>query len=300
MSRYADRSRELGAFLRERRSRMSPASAGLPEELPRRTPGLRREEVAALAGLSVGYYVRLEQGHAPHPSESVLAALARTFRLTDDESRHLRALAGHGDHGSRHRRALAGHGDSVRAEPAAGARLGHGGVQVAERASPSALRLLDLFVPPTAVIVLGRIGDVLAWNEAAVSLFPGRLPAPGEKAGPAANNARYVFLSESARELFVDWPAVADDTVAHLRSAAGHLVDDPDLTALVAELSAASTEFASRWARRDVRERAHGDKLLNHPTRGHLTIGYDVTALLDTPNQWLVVYTVGEERHEQL
>ena len=177
MSRYADRSRELGAFLRERRDRMTPTAAGVAAAEPRRTPGLRREEVAGLAGLSVGYYVRLEQGHAPHPSDSVLDALSRTFQLSDDEARHLRALAGTGV--------------PVRSGPVLSG-------PAAERVSGSALRLLDLLVEPTAAIVLGRTGDVLAWNRAATLLFPGRLPAPGEEPGSGSNNARYIFLSDVA------------------------------------------------------------------------------------------------------
>ncbi|ADB31972.1 transcriptional regulator, XRE family [Kribbella flavida DSM 17836] len=262
MSRYADRARELGAFLRERRNRLTPTQAGLPD-VPRRTPGLRREEVAELAGLSVGYYTRLEQGHAHHPSASVLDALARTLRLTEDESRHLNALT-----------------DPTVTSAAAEQRI-----------SRSASRLLDLFAPPTAVVVLGRTGDVLGWNRSATLLFPGRLPPPGERPGPSANNARYIFTDPSARDLFADWPEVADDAVAHLRSAAGHLVDDPTVRTLVEELTAASPDFAARWSRRDVRERVTGDKNLNHPTLGPLTIGYDVTALLDAPNQWLIVYS---------
>ncbi|ONI69705.1 hypothetical protein BWI15_24475 [Kribbella sp. ALI-6-A] len=262
MSRFAGRSRELGAFLRERRNRLTPAEAGLPDT-PRRTPGLRREEIAELAGLSVGYYTRLEQGHAPHPSTAVLDALARTLVLTADESRHLKALAG----------------QSV--APA---------VPPTEQVSQSALRLIGLLVPPTAAVVLGRTGDVLAWNRAATLLFPGRLPQPGERPGPGSNNARYVFTDPSARTLFADWPEVADDTVAHLRSAAGHLVDDPALRALVDELIGTSPDFAARWARRDVRERVTGGKRLRHPQLGPITIGYEVVAVLDQPHQWLVVY----------
>ncbi|MGC4942701.1 helix-turn-helix transcriptional regulator [Kribbella sp. DT2] len=263
MSRYAGRSRELGGFLRERRNRLTPTEAGLPDT-PRRTPGLRREELAELTGLSVGYYTRLEQGHARHPSAGVLDALARTLALTDDETRHLKALGGQVETAS---------------SPAT------------ERVSRSALRLMGLFVPPTAVVVLGRTGDVLAWNESAVELFPGRLPQPMDKPGPGSNNARYIFLDPTARTLFTNWPEVADDTVAHLRSAAGHLVDDPAVRALVDELIDASPDFATRWARRDVRERVSGDKHLNHPHLGRITIGYEVTALLDEPHQWLVVYS---------
>ncbi|NIK54298.1 helix-turn-helix domain-containing protein [Kribbella shirazensis] len=267
MSRYADRSRELGAFVRERRNRLTPAAVGLPAGVPRRTPGLRREEVAELAGLSVGYYTRLEQGHAAHPSGSVLSALARTFHLSSDEERHLRALAGE---------------DVSRP----------GGVAAPERPSPSGLRLMSLVVPGTAAVVLGRTGDVLAWNDPARMLFPGRLPEPGTDPGPASNNVRYVFQCPEARSLFVDWAAVADDTVAHLRSAAGHLVDDPAVRALVQELIATSPDFATRWTRRDVRERVTGEKRLNHPTLGRITVTYDVTALLDTPAQWLVIYSL--------
>ncbi|GAB3820073.1 helix-turn-helix transcriptional regulator [Kribbella italica] len=267
MSRYAGRSRELGAFLRERRNRLAPAAAGLPDT-PRRTPGLRREEVAELTGLSVGYYIRLEQGHARHPSYGVLDALARTLDLTEDETRHLKALGGQ------------------REAPSAPAT---------ERVSRSALRLMSLFAPPTAVVVLGRTGDVLAWNRSATRLFPGRLPEPGERPGPGSNNARYIFQDPSARTLFSNWPEVADDTVAHLRSAAGHLVDDPAVRALVDELLETCPEFATRWARRDVRERVSGDKHLDHPQLGRITIGYEVTALLDEPHQWLVVYSVPAE-----
>lgn len=275
MSRYADRSRELGAFLREHRNRLTPAVAGLPAGVPRRTPGLRREEVAELAGLSVGYYTRLEQGHAAHPSGSVLSALARTFRLSSDEERHLRALAGEN-----------------LSLPAA--------VAVPERPSPSGLRLMSLFVPGTAAVILGRTGDVLAWNETARSLLPGRLPEPGTDPGPASNNARYVFQCPEARSLFVDWSGVADDTVAHLRSAAGHLVDDPAVRALVQELTATCPEFASRWTRRDVRERVTGEKHLNHPTLGRITVAYDVTALLDTPAQWLVTYSLPDAARDAM
>lgn len=245
---------ELGAFLRARRARLTPADAGLIEGPPRRTPGLRREEIAELAGLSVGYYARLEQGHAAHPSESVLAALVRILQLTPDEERHLRALAG-------------------------------GSAAVApEQVSRSALRMMELLRPPTAALVLGRIGDVLAWNEAAAELFPGRLQSP------RPNNARYVFCSPQAREIFPNWEEVADDTVAHLRAAAGHLVDDPCFRSLVDNLLVDSPEFAERWSRRDVKRHVSGVKYLNHPKLGRVTVDYEVVAVLDEPDQFLVVY----------
>jgi transcriptional regulator with XRE-family HTH domain len=253
------RQHELGAFLRERRSRLTPAAAGLIDGPPRRTPGLRREEIAELAGLSVGYYARLEQGHAPHPSDGVLAALIRILQLTPDEARHLRALAG---------------------APTPVAE---------EQVSRSALRMMDLLQPPTAALVLGRIGDVLAWNEYAPRLFPGRLPEPGQQ-HDRPNNARYVFCDPRARAIFPNWPEVADDTVAHLRAAAGHLVDDPGFRALVDDLLRASPDFATRWSRREVRRHVSGEKYLNHPTLGRLTVDYEVVAVLDEPDQFLVVY----------
>ncbi|MEV5962481.1 helix-turn-helix transcriptional regulator [Kribbella sp. NPDC051952] len=279
MSRYAGRQRELGAFLRERRGRLTPTG----DDAPRRTPGLRRAEIAELAGLSTGYYTRLEQGHAAHPSESVLESLIRTLQLTPDEAAHLKALA---------------------ARPPA---------LPPEEVSESALRMITLLAPPTAAVVLGRIGDVLAWNEPARILFPGRFPArdehldrqpasdahPGQlqATGRRPNNARYVFCDPRARDLFADWPQVADDTVAHLRAAAGHLVDDPDYRALVDELLAASPEFAARWPRRDVKRHVSGHKRFHHPTLGDLTLPYEVLAVLDAPDQYLVVYGLTTEKN---
>lgn len=267
MSRHA-RQRELGAFLRERRGRLTPAAAGLLEGPPRRTPGLRREEIATLAGVSVGYYTRLEQGHAAHPSDSVLDALIRTLRLTSDEARHLKSLAA----GSSSSAPDGGRATASTPSP--------------EQVSRSALRMIELLVPPTAAVVLGRTGDVLAWNEAATLLFPGRFSTTGA----LPNNARYVFCDPRARELFTDWPQVADETVAHLRSAAGHLVDDPAYRELVDGLLESSPEFAARWSRRDVRRHVTGEKHFNHPTLGRLTVDYEVVAVLDALDQYLVVY----------
>ncbi|MFI7060780.1 helix-turn-helix domain-containing protein [Kribbella sp. NPDC050124] len=254
MTRHS-RQRELGAFLRERRARLTPAAAGLLEGPARRTPGLRREEVANLAGVSVGYYTRLEQGHASHPSDSVLNALTRTLQLTPDEASHLNALV-----------------TSGRPEMAV------------EQVSPSALRMIGLLASPSAAVVLGRTGDVLAWNGAAEYLFPGRF------GGEWPNNARYVFGDRRARGLFVEWELVADETVAQLRSAAGHLVEDPAYRELVDELVESSAEFAERWSRREVRRHVSGEKRLNHPELGRISVDYEVVAVLDTPDQYLVVY----------
>ncbi|WP_405057889.1 helix-turn-helix transcriptional regulator [Kribbella sp. NBC_01505] len=250
------RRRELGEFLRERCGRLTPPVA----DEPRRTPGLRRAELAGLAGVSVGYYTRLEQGRAPHPSDSVLDALIRALGLTEDESNHLRALAASTD------------------VPA---------VEV-EAVSESALRTMNFLIVPTAAVVLGRIGEVLAWNDAADFLFPGRFPEPGEQLERRPHNARYAF-SPAARELYLGWDEVADDVVAHLRAAAGHLVDDPEYGVLVEELLAIP-EFAERWPRRDVKRHVSGERRLKHPVLGELTVRHEVLAVLDTPDQYLVLY----------
>jgi len=252
--RSARRREELGEFLRERRGRLAPAT-----DEPRRTPGLRRAELADLAGVSLGYYTRLEQGRAPHPSDSVLDALIRALELTDDEAAYLRALAG----------------DTQ--------------ATYSQKASPSALRTMGFLSAPTAAVVLGQIGDVLAWNDAAAYLFPGRLPEPGERPERRPNNSRFVF-GPAARQLYLDWDAAADDVVAHLRAAAVDLVEDPDYCALVDELLAESPEFAERWSRRDVKRHVSGEKLIKHPELGVQLVRHEVLAVLDVPDQYLVLY----------
>ncbi|WP_238352417.1 helix-turn-helix transcriptional regulator [Kribbella solani] len=284
---------ELGAFLRERRGRLTPGDVGLIAGPPRRTPGLRREEIAELAGVSAGYYARLEQGSAPHPSESVLAALARVLRLTADEERHLRALAAWPGPVPAGAGAVPAGAGAVPAGAAVSAGVRDDGA-VIEQVSRSALRVMEMLRPPTAAIVLGRIGDVLAWNEYAPRLFPGRLPTEERHPSARSNNARYVFCDPRAREIFPRWEEVADDTVAHLRAAAGHLVDDPGFRELVDDLLATSPEFAARWQRRDVRRHVSGEKYLNHPVLGRLTVDYEVLAVLDQPDQFLVVYGLGD------
>lgn len=266
MSRHTGRARELGAFLRERRARLRPSEVGIAGDGDRRTPGLRREELAALAGVSVGYYIRLEQGHARHPSGSVLNALAGALRLSADERVHLQALAV---------------ADSV-----PGSRL-----LGTEEISPGARRILDLLQPPSAALVIGRVGDVLGWNTAAAALFPGRFPPAGGANERVSNNVRYVFEHPAARRLFVDWDDVASGIVAHLRAAAGHHLDDPALRRLVAELSAASTEFAARWARRDVAARMAGRRRFDHPVAGRFAVDFQVLGVGGAPNQWLIVYS---------
>lgn len=268
VSAYKLRARELGAFLRSRRTSLSPREAGLTVEGVRRTPGLRRGEIARLAGVSEGYYVRLEQGRAPHPSASVLGALAGALRLSREEREHLFALGGD---------ALPG---PEPGPPAASAR-----------------RMLELLAPPTAAYVINGRSDVLAWNDTAAALFE-------HLAGGARrpNNVRYVFTHPQAKRLFADWPQIAADSVAHLRAASGHRPEDASLAELVAELSEASAEFRRLWAARELRPKVDGRKELRHPLAGRMTLEYTVLASPTDSGQRLVAYTAaqGSASHDAL
>ncbi|MFG1808497.1 helix-turn-helix transcriptional regulator [Streptomyces sp. NPDC049040] len=259
------RARELGAFLRSRRTLLAPGAVGLPGgEGVRRTPGLRRAEVARVAGVSEGYYTRLEQGRAPHPSAAVLGALARALRLTPQEAGHLFALA------------------ADRAGPAAEAAPPAPGLPAAS----GARRMLDLLAPPTAGYVIDARSDVLAWNTAAAALFAHLVEGPRRP-----NNVRYVFTDPAARSLFADWPEIAADSVAHLRAETGHRPDDPALAALVAELTAASPDFRRLWTARALRHKADGRKHLNHPEAGPLALDYVVLSTPLPPPHRLVAYS---------
>ncbi|MFC7386905.1 helix-turn-helix transcriptional regulator [Sphaerisporangium rhizosphaerae] len=266
--RRSTRASELGAFLRSRRTLLRPGEVGLPAEGARRTSGLRREEMARLAGVSEGYYVRLEQGRAPHPSPSVLGALARALRLSDAERDHLFALA-----------------EEVRPESGP------------EVLASGARRMLELLAPPTAAYVIDRRSDVLVWNDSAAALFGHLVDGPRRP-----NNVRYVFTDPRAKELFVDWADIASDSVAHLRAAAGHRPDDPELNALVAELHEASPEFRRLWPTRELRRKVSGRKELNHPTAGRMSLDYEVLHAPQAPGQRLVAYTAppGTPSHSAL
>jgi transcriptional regulator with XRE-family HTH domain len=255
-----ERIRELGAFLRERRSRLEPAVVGLVADGPRRTTGLRREELAYLAGVSVGYYVRLEQGRGGAPSTSVIDALARALRLTEDERTHLHLLAD----------------PPEKRFP----------TTVTAEMIRAAQDLLDLVAAPAAAYVIDRLSDVLAWNPVAAALFVGHLSADERR----PNNTRFVFCHPAARELLVPWATIADDTVAHLRATVGHRPDDPALRALVAELRTQSPEFAWRWDKREIRPRHTGYKTFNHPEVGRMRLGYQVLGIPETCHHRLIVY----------
>ena len=252
---------ELREFLRSRRARVSPEEAGLfPQPGSRRVPGLRREEVAQLAGVSVDYYVRLERGRAINASAPVLDALARALRLNETERGHLFALA---------RPA----GTRPRPLPA-------------QRVRPGLYRVLESLTDVPAT-VLGRRLDVLATNRLAAALITdfGALPHRER------NMARYMFLDDAARLLYADWEAAARSVVAALHLYAGRHRDDPQLAALVGELSVRDGDFRRWWADHDVFRHAHGSKRLHHPLVGELTLDYEALTVASDPEQTLGLHT---------
>ncbi|WP_067712351.1 helix-turn-helix transcriptional regulator [Nocardia yamanashiensis] len=252
---------DLGDFLRSRRALIQPGEAGLREYGRRRVPGLRREEVAQLAGVSVDYYIRLEQGRGPHVSDSVLDAVARALRLTDPERAHLYALA----------------------RPGAVAPARTAGVY-ADALRPGARLVLDALSAPA--FVLGRRMDVLAWNELG-DLVSGFSSVPAEE----RNQARYLFLNPRASEFYPEWETVAEETAAFLRRDAGLHPGDPKLAEMIDELSRRSEDFRRIWQGHPVKEKTYGVKRINHPSAGALELGYETLALPGDPDQLLVVYT---------
>lgn len=246
----------LGEFLRARRARLDPTELGVPDHHRRRVPGLRREELALLAGVSPHYYARLEQGRDRHPSPQMLQALAQVLGLDPEAAAHLRRLA----------------------EPAPARRRR---VRPPEKVRPALRRLLDRWQSEPAVVV-GRYRDVLAANGLARILNPGYTPG--------RNLLRDVFLDPAARDTYPDWEQTADGAVAGLRASAGAEVDDRRLTDLVGELSVRSDAFRRRWARHDVRERTHGTKTFTNPFVGAVTLDYETFHLTDAPGQTLFVF----------
>nr|WP_165605375.1 helix-turn-helix transcriptional regulator [Mycolicibacterium canariasense] len=254
----------LADFLKTRRARLAPADVGLHGELARRrVPGLRREELARLAGVSVDYYTRLEQGRSRSASVDVLDALATALQLDDAERAHLHQLG--------------------RPQPVARRTRSR-----PQRVHPATLDLLDrLDLVCSPAFVLGRRLDVLAHNRLAGALITEfrRLPAPQR------NQARFVFLDSHARELYADWRQVAIDTVAMLRHDAGRYPDDSKLSALIGELSIHSEEFRTWWSRHDVQRRTTGTKGYHHPLVGELTVTYQALHPSGDEDQVLIVYT---------
>ncbi|MGK5693903.1 helix-turn-helix transcriptional regulator [Streptomyces sp. URMC 128] len=272
---------ELGDFLRSRRARIQPEDVGLASYGRRRVPGLRREEVAQLAGVSVDYYIRLEQGRVSGGvSDAVLDAVARVLRLDEAEHAYLRAVA-------RHRRRAEG-------GPAASRESAHR--EAASRVRPGVQLILDGLDRNPAYVLDHRM-DVLAWNALGDAVIGFSDLVPGERGMP-----RRVFLDPTARDLYPDWAAIASQTVAHLRLNAGHHPDDPVMGRLVGELSRASDDFRRLWADHLVKPCDHGVKQLRHPVAGLLTLPYETLTIPAAPDQTIVAYTPepGSETAERL
>ncbi|MFF5468840.1 helix-turn-helix transcriptional regulator [Streptomyces achromogenes] len=262
-----DASSELGEFLKSRRAALRPEDVGIATApARRRVAGLRREELALLAGVSITHYTRLEQGRAAGVSDSVLEAIARTLRLTEDEAAHLKDLAR----------------PAVPRRPAA---------PRAEHASPSARRLLAAMTDVPALL-LDRRGDVLAWNRLGHALLAAHLPweAP-ETSGARPNVVRMLFLDEEYRARYTDWKEEAHLAVASLRLVAGRHPDDRALAELIGRLSIQSEEFTALWARHPVRTCVSGTKSLRHPAVGALELGFENLCLPGTAGQRVITYT---------
>lgn len=254
------RRRELGAFLRARRERTAPGEVGLPGSPRRRTPGLRREELALLANISATWYTHLEQGRDVRPSEQVLIAIARALRLDPAERAHLLSLSH--DAGSA----------SVPVETIA-----------------SEVATVPALVEPAPSYVTGATTDILAFNAAAAELFTG-LIQPETNAHGRANLARWVFLDPAAQRVLVDWADVAQMVLARVRGNAGRHPNDRRFTDLVQELCDGSVEARTWWPRYDIATNRSGTKEVRHPTRGRLTLSYASFTVAGTPEQVLVIY----------
>ncbi|WP_377266874.1 helix-turn-helix transcriptional regulator [Peterkaempfera sp. SMS 1(5)a] len=263
---------ELQQFLRSRRAKITPEEAGLPPHSgTRRVPGLRREEVAQLAGVSVDYYIRVERGRHAHVSETVLDALARALRLSEVERAHLFRIA--------------------RRSPARPRPL------PPQRVRPGLQLLVDTLTD-VPVLVLGRRLDVLASNHLARALYTDFEALPAR----CRNMARLIFLDEQVRTLHADWEEGARGVVASLRLYAGRHPHDPALAELVGELSVQDPDFRSWWADHDVLQRTHGTKRYHHALVGDMVLGYEAFLATDDPDQTLGIYTAepGSPSEERL
>jgi transcriptional regulator with XRE-family HTH domain len=244
----------LGDYLRARRAQVGPDQVGLPVYGARRVPGLRREEVAVLAKVSVDYYVRLEQGRERHPSAHVLDSLSRALHLDDDARLHLFRIAG------------------LSPRPR---RPGP------ERIDPQLLRLMDMW-PDNPAIVLGRAYDVLAGNRLAYALFDGFEQGP--------NLLVKLFLDPAARSFYPDWEQVASYTVAGFRVLHGMFSDDPRIAEVLRLMLARSPEFAVIWERHDARGERLQRKTFTHPEVGAITLDINAFDVKSAPGQELIVY----------
>ncbi|MEV4172680.1 helix-turn-helix transcriptional regulator [Nonomuraea sp. NPDC049709] len=262
---------ELATFLRARRARVTPADMGLPGGGSRRTPGLRRQEVAQLAGMSIDYYIRLEQGRGPHPSRQVLNALARALMLSQDERTHLFQLAG---------------------QPLDPPRI--------REDVPGSLLHLIAYLEEVPAYVLDARYDLRAWNPMATAIMGDLDTLPPER----RNVIRWVFMSPDIADFFDDDEKgrFARASVADLRIAAGRYPEDRALQALVTEMLALSPQFAELWARHEVEVRREQRKRINHPVVGPIDTICQVMPVPDRDDLRLVLYTTepGSPSHQAL
>jgi len=261
---FVDTSNDIREFLTTRRARITPEQAGLPAYgTRRRVAGLRREEAAMLAGISVEYYTRLERGNANGVSEDVLEGVARALQLDEAERAHLFDLVRTASPSQRPRR-----------RPAQ------------ERVRPSVQQILDSMTEIPAYVRSERL-DILAANKLGEALYSEVLSDPIRP----ANTARFCFLNARAPEFFVDWDTIANDAVAILRAAAGRDPHDRRLSDLIGELSTRSEDFRVRWAAHDVKFHRTGVKRLHHPVVGDLTLAFEALELPGDAGQQMNVYT---------
>ena len=269
-----DTKSEIREFLTSRRAKITPEEAGITAYGERRVPGLRREEVAVLAGVSVDYYTRMERGNLRGVSESVLEALARGLQLDDAERAHLFDLA--------------------RAAQPAAPRPRR---RAQQRVRPSVQRLIDAMTDAPALVQNGRL-DILADNRLGRALYSELYVDPVRP----VNHARFVFLSPRAPDFYRDWNRAANDTVAILRTEAGRDPYNRDLSDLVGELSTQSEEFRTRWAAHNVRIHRTGVKEVHHPVVGDLSLTYEMLELSADSGLAILTYTAepGSKSHEAL
>ncbi|WP_330271958.1 helix-turn-helix transcriptional regulator [Lentzea sp. NBC_00516] len=258
-----DVTHELAAFLRSRRERLDPRDLGLPSRRQRRTPGLRREEVAELAGVSVDYVVRLEQARGLRPSADVVEALAGALRLTGDERAYLFGLA--------------------RQRP-------RGEDEAATEADPSLAGLVADLAPRPAMVMNHRF-DLLAWNSEMAKVLVDFDTLP-----PSRRNAIWLcLLHPEIRERYVDRDRTVRDGVAHLRAAWAAHPEDQVLADLIAECVTGDEEFARLWAAGDVRLNGRGDKVMRHPSAGRIALRFETLTSLQDPGQLLVIFRAADD-----
>ncbi|MFF7154773.1 helix-turn-helix domain-containing protein [Streptomyces sp. NPDC008139] len=263
-TRTVDTAQELAAFLRTRRERLDPGDFDLPSrQQARRTPGLRREEVAELAGVSIDYVVRLEQGRGLRPSATVVEALARALRLAPEERSYLF--------------------DLTRQRPP------HAGKPATTAAPPLARLVTDL--SPLPAMVMNHRYDILAWNREM-----SRLLLDFDTLPPSRRNAMWLCLMHPGmRDFYVDRERVVREGIAHLRAAWAAYPEDRALTDLIAEFTAHDDDFARLWAERDIKVNGRGRKVVRHPDVGTISVDFEVLMPLQNPDHRVVIYRAADD-----